>query len=166
MSSLSVCHVNCRRVVLCRASYGNSLVQCSSNGQTYWLGRTGGIGRSVSKYNTSQLEGIFKQDILRPSPLHLATSSRSSRFLSMAAVERSSYRVAVRASPSAKKKKEKGEEYVHKLNRKGSATTTEEGDIFNAASRRSMPCTHHHVSSLSSSHFPCTHGVRTSLILP
>ena len=83
-----------------------------------------------------------------PSPDHFATSTSSSRFLSSAVAERSSYSVATRVSEG-----EKGEEgvsarqslrcesrqgYVHRLNRKGSAVTIVAGDVRSAASRTSM----------------------------
>ena len=42
-----------------------------------------------------QLVGIFRQVVRRPSPAHLATSMRRSRFLSAPAAERSSYKVAI-----------------------------------------------------------------------
>ena len=44
----------------------------------------------TNKEETSYQEGILRQVVRRPSPLHFATSTSSSRFLSAAMEDRSS----------------------------------------------------------------------------
>jgi hypothetical protein len=86
----------------------------------------------VQRRKIHQFAGIFKQVVLNPSPLHLATVINNSFFFSEPTLALSSYKVAAK-----KKKKRRHSDnvlegcnrfHIHKLKRNGSATTTVDGE--------------------------------------